>query len=111
MSKDMKIFNCNTEMTEVAEWCIASDKHEAYEVMDEFWDYGDIMESMYVKKYLKNNPGKTLDDFIEYFFIEEKGEELTLPYGDNNEDVTKTIDEWLELSNGLACYLCHGRWE
>lgn len=103
LDRKMKIFKFNSK---VKEWCIACNKKEAYKFFVEFWDNRASMRGLYAYVYLKNNPGKDINSFIEDFLIEEKEEILTLPYGDNHEDVTMNIDEWLNLSNGEPVYLC-----
>lgn len=105
-----KLFKCNE--AEVAEWCVAKNKKEAYKFMDKFWDDGAIMKSHYVNKYLKANKGKTLDDFIENFFIEEDMEkELTVSdAGENDEPITKKVGEWLDEVDEVPSYLCHAKW-
>ncbi len=112
MSNQAKLFKCNKELTQLEEWCIATDKKEAYTFLDKHWDDGEIMEDMYVKEYLKKNPGKTLEDFIEYFFIEEEPEkDFTHPYGGaNDEPVTKKVKEWIAEADTTPTYLCHEKW-
>lgn len=107
-----KLFKCNTEITNVAEWCIARNKKEAYEFMDKHWDDGTIMQDLYVKDYIKNNPDKSLDDFIEIFFIEENPEkDFVHPYGGVNEEpITKKVKEWIEEAPIIPTYLCHEKW-
>lgn len=112
MKNVKKLFKCNTEVTEIAEWCIAQSKTEAYDFLDKFWDDGDVMENMYVNPYFEANPGKTLDDFIEFFFLEECPEsDFTHPYGGvNDEPVTKKVSDWLDEADIVPCYLCHEKW-
>lgn len=110
MMLENRIFRCNDK--EVPEWCVAKDKHEAYAFMDKFWDDGAIMKKLYVNDFLKSNPGKTLDDFIESFFIEEDlNNKITISdAGINNESITKTVREWLEQVPSGPSYLCHEEW-
>lgn len=105
-----KLYRCNEELTELKEWCIARDKKEAYDFMNEFWDCGTIMKD-YFKQYKKINKDKKLKDFIEYFFIEEdENKDFTHPYGDeNNNPVTKKVHEWTNIV-GAPDYLCHEEW-
>lgn len=112
MENQRKLYKCNTELTEVAEWCVARSKQEAYAFMDKFWDDGAIMKEMYVKKYLKENPEKTLEDFIEFFFIEENPDmDFTHPYGGvNNEPITRKVRDWVWEVSACPEYLCHEEW-
>lgn len=112
MESQGKLFKCNTQLTNLAEWCIARNKQEAYTFMDKFWDDGAIMEDMYVKKWLKENPGKNLEDFIDFFFIEENPDmDFTHPYGGlNNEPLTKKVRQWVNEVNTVPDYLCHEKW-
>lgn len=70
------------------------------------------MHDMYEVEYFKKNPGKTLDDFIEYFIVEEElDKDFTHPYGgENDEPVTKKVVEWINDSPTVPYYLCHESW-
>ena len=104
-----KLFKCNAE---VAEWCIARNKIEAYVFMSEFWDNWKIMDNNYSIPFLRANPGKTLSDFIETFFTEEdKTSSFTDPTGgENNKPVTKLVSDWIKGAETVPCYLCHEAW-
>lgn len=110
---EIRLFRCNTELTEVAEWCIAKDKQEAYKFFNNHWANGDIIEKIYLKKYLKSNPSKTIEDFIEYFLIEEDLlADFTHPYGGkNNKPITKKVMEWLEETDNSPSYFCHEKFD
>lgn len=112
MKNERKLYKCNPEITQIAEWCIAKNKVEAYNFMDKFWDDGAIMKNMYANDYLKENPTKTLHDFIDIFFIEENPESyFTHPYaGINDEPITKKVKDWINEVDTVPCYLCHEKW-
>lgn len=103
-----KLFRCNEEVTQVKEWTIARTKVQAYEFLKEFWDNGEIMDPMYSSLYLEENPDKTIEDFIEMFFIEEDNDkDFTHPYGGpEDEPVTKKVSEWIESVDEAPSYLC-----
>lgn len=115
--RTLKIYKCNTEYTDIPEWCFATSKKEACKLFDEFWDDGEIMEELYINPFFEKNPGTDLDDFITSFVVEEP-EDAIITYPNFYEDgssETRTVKEWLEYGTEERCikgaeYLCHGEW-
>lgn len=100
-----KLFRCNGA---VKEWCIARNKTEAHSFMSKFWDDGVVME-MYQSKFLKENPDKTLHDFIDAFFTEEGMNFLfTHPYaGELETPMVKLVSSWVNEADTVPSYLCY----
>lgn len=103
MLAEKKMFGLNEDG--VAEWVVADSKQQAFDFADKLW--GGMGRGEYFKEYLDDNPGETLEQFIDYFVQEESPEREFTFYHDNGTKETKTIAEWLngvtEVPSYFAC--------
>ncbi len=86
----------------VAEWIVAETKLQAFEFADKFW--GGLARGEYFKEYLEDNPGATIEEFIDYFVTLEDPEKQFTFHKDNGDRETKTIREWLENETEVPGY-------
>ncbi len=105
---ERKVFKCNDDG--VAEWCIAMDKQQAYEFMLKMW--GESTMGEYIEEYYEDNPGSSLDEFIECFFTEMPADQdfCIKDAGESGGPLTRKISEWAISAVAVPFYLCCEDW-
>ncbi|MTI82380.1 MAG: hypothetical protein FH756_00465 [Firmicutes bacterium] len=98
-----KMFRVNEDG--VAEWVVAENKQQAIKFCQQIWGENCIKEAF--KEYLQDVPGSTFENFVDYYVQEENPKNKFTFHHDNGEQITKTINEFLndvrEVPSYFAC--------
>ncbi|HBV98079.1 MAG: hypothetical protein JL50_00770 [Peptococcaceae bacterium BICA1-7] len=86
----------------VSEWVVAESREQAFEFYREYVGENSVDEDY--KRYLRENPGNSFEDFMDYYVKEEEMDREFTLHNDDGTKERKTIREFLEDESEVPSY-------